>query len=57
VALKIPFEMDIKKTTRKRNCIELSEDWIDRKQMKKQIVVKDKDTTDENEDFPSLIDL
>ncbi len=57
VVLKISFEMDTKKTTQKRNRIELLEDWIDGKQIEKQIVVKNEDITDEDEDFPSSIDL
>ncbi len=55
--LKILFEINIKRTIRKRNRIELLEDWIDKKRMKKQIVVKDENIINENEDFPNPIDL
>ncbi len=57
MALKVPFEIDIKKTTRKRNRIELSEDWIGKKQIEKQIIVRDGDITDKKEGFPSFINL
>jgi len=57
VVLKILFEINIKRTIRKRNRIELLEDWIDKKRMKKQIVVKDENIINENEDFPNPIDL
>ena len=49
--------MDIKKTIWKRSCIELLEDWIGEERMEKQIVVKNEDTTDKDEDFPNPIDL
>ncbi len=57
MALKIPFEINTKKIIRKRNRTKLLEDWIGRERMEKQIVVRDKDTTDEDEDLPNLIDL
>ncbi len=57
MALKISFEIDTKKTTRKRNRIKLLKDWIDREQIEKQIVVKDEDTTDKNKDFSNFINL
>ncbi len=57
MVLKVPFEMNIKKTTRKRSYIKLLEDWIDKERIKKQIVVRNKDIIDKNEDFPNLIDL
>ncbi len=49
--------MNIKKTTQKRSRIKLLENWIDKEQMEKQIVVKDKDITNKNKDFSNLIDL
>jgi len=57
MALKISFEMNIKKTTRKRNCIELLKDWIGKERMEKQIVVKDENTINKNENLSNLIDL
>ena len=57
VALKVPFEMDTRKTTRKRSRTELSEDWIDGERVEKQIVVRDEDVTDEDEDLLSPTDL
>ncbi len=57
MVLKVPFEMNIKKTTRKRSYIKLLEDWIDKERIKKQIVVRNEDIIDKNEDFPNLIDL
>ena len=57
VVLKVLFEIDIKKIIRKRNCIELLKDWIGKERMEKQIVVKDEDITDKDEDFLSFIDL
>ena len=57
MVLKILFEMNIKKTIWKRNRIELLKDWIDKKRIKKQIVVKDEDITDKNKDFLSFVDL
>ncbi len=57
MALKISFEMDIRKTIRKRSRIKLLEDWIDEKRIEKQIVVKNKDITDEDKDLSNPTDL
>ncbi len=57
MALKILFKIDTRKITQKRSCTKLLKDWIDRERMEKQIVVKNEDTMDKNEDFPSFINL
>ena len=57
VVLKVLFEIDIKKIIRKRNCIELLKDWIGKERMEKQIVVKDENTINKNENLSNLIDL
>ena len=57
MVLKVPFEIDTKKTIRKRSRTKLLEDWIGKKRIKKQIVVKDEDIIDKDKDFPSFINL
>ncbi len=57
ITLKISFEMDIKKTIRKRSRIELLKDWIGEMRMEKQIVIKNEDITNKNKGLPNLIDL
>ncbi len=57
VVLKIPFEIDIKKTTQKQNHTKLSENWIVKKRIKKLIIVKNKNAINKDKDFLNLIDL
>ena len=57
IALKILFEINIKKTIWKRNRTKLLEDWIGRKRMEKQIVIRNKDITNEDENLLNPIDL